>query len=185
MNYKNPNYNSWVAVPTIELDINNLYIENVYLGKDSPDEHIYVLINKDGTQESIDYIDSLRKNENYENEEDIDIDFVLMCFKVNNFKNDYNHIINGNFDKLSSDYLNFSINHLGNCLAKSKNGFIPFYETLKMILLNDDKLLLFYWKDKKNADDWLLEVIADNGVYFSTPENKDFFNKRFLEISNN
>lgn len=185
MNYKSPNYNSWVTIPTVDIEVDNKYIENVFIGKEVIDNHVYVLINRDGSAKSIAYLNRLRENKNYVDEDDIDIDMVLLKFKVCQYQKDYDNIINGNFDKLSVEYIEHSINYLGKALANSVNGFIPFYEMLKMILLNDDRLLFTYWQNIIHADEWLLNMINDKGIYFSAPEDRNFFNKNSHIFSNN
>lgn len=184
MNYKKFNYHSWIVAPTVDVNINNMYIENMYLGLDNIDNHLYVLINRNGTESCMKYINTLKQNKNYVLEKDVDLDLTLLVFKINTYLKDYNRIINGKFDELSEEYITHTMNYLVNAIMGTIMGFMPYYEMLKMILFNNPQLLEEYWGNIINADDWLLDVIAEKGVYFSCPNEQNLFNKCY-EFSNN
>jgi predicted RNA-binding protein len=184
MNYKDFNYHSWIVASTVDVNINNNYIENMYLGIDNIDNHLYVLINRDGTKSCINYMNTLKQNKNYVLEKNVDLDLTLLVFKINNYLKDYNKIINGKFDQLSEEYIKYTMEYLTQAVINTIMGFVPHYEMLKMILFNNPQLLEDYWENIVDADDWLLDVITEKGVYFSCPSDQNLFNKCY-KFSNN
>ena len=175
MQYVNPNYHSWVALPLIgNLQVNNLFINNVFTGIDKfDDNYIYVLINLDGSQLNINYVNNIiNYNENYINHELVDIDLLMIKFKIKD-KIEHSKLISGNYDEISKKYHSFADSFIAECVRNTWNGFLEFYKMLFLILDNSPQLITDYWMTLYDDEsNWLIEQIKNSGKYFSAPSDQ-------------
>lgn len=180
MQYINPNYHSWVALPLVgNIVVDNVIINNVFMGIDDfNDNYIYLLLNIDGTQSVIDYIYNITiNNENYLNYQLIDNDLLLLKFKVKD-KKVYKTLLNGDYANLDKDYHTFADSFIANCVRTTRNGYLFFYRMLFLILDNSAQLITDYWIPLfEDESEWLVKEIKNSGKYFSapSPESNNLF----------
>lgn len=168
MQYINPNYHSWAALPLINIRVDNDYINNVFVGINEIDyNHIYVLINNYGNNSSIKYIEELIDSSDYICHENVNIDLVLFTFKISD-KKEYINLINGNYDNISEKYHTHADNFIADCVRTTREGFYNLYKMLFLILDNSEQLISDYWVLLfDDADNWLIKEIQKSKKYFS------------------
>lgn len=178
MQYINPNYHSWVALPLIDVRVDNDLINNVFVGIDEIEhEYIYVLINNYGNTLSIDYIQELKNSSDYVSHDNIDVDLVLFKFKIEN-KEDYKKLICGNHAEISTKYHTDADDFIADCVRNTRKGFFDFYKILFLILDNSEQLIPDYWELLFNdSNNWLINEIKNSGKYFSavSPNSNNLF----------
>ena len=186
MDYKAPNYNSWILLPLTDIkNINTLYINNVFAGKDNIEKFLYILINNDGSLECLEYIDTLKKEKNFIKFEIVDFDLILFKFKIDCNEENYNHLINARYNLVNKDYPLFLAEYfIGSC-KKIYNEILSFYKILIYITKNSNQLFTDYYEYKlKIVDDVFFNQIKKTGIYFSNFNSNNFFNE-YLKIINN
>ncbi|HMT01726.1 MAG TPA: hypothetical protein PKD00_00210 [Burkholderiales bacterium] len=185
MDYKAPNYNSWLLLPLTNIkNINTLYINNVFVGKEKIEKFLYILINNDGSAECLEYINTLKQEKNFIKNEIIDYDLILFKFKINYNDENYSHLINAKYNLVSSDYsLLLAESLISNC-KKLYNEILSFYKILIYIVKNSEQLFIDYYEYKlKIVDVNFINQIKSTGIYFSNFNDNNFFNE-YLKMSN-
>lgn len=171
MQYINPNYQSWCALSLIDdMLINTDYVNNAFVAYQNFEKNkLYLLINNDGSNMCLTYIEYLQNLKEFNKIILLeDIDLCLIEFKLldNKFK-DYMVIINGQYDKITKEFNKKATTFIADCVRKSPLGFLPLYKILFLIIDNSSQLLTDYWLNLYPDNNWLLEKINEQGVYFS------------------
>ena len=180
-----PNYQSWCAIGLVpNMIIHNMYVNNIFCAIDKFDEkHIYLLVNNDGSQSAIEYINKLKSNNYYADEKQIGLDIILLKFNIPlSNQESYKLLIDGKYDKVDKKLNTELSTFIANCVRVSYEMFLPLYRNLFLIIDNSEQLLNDYWA--KYEDPWLIEQIEKTGVFFSKV-NTDLNNEYEMNIFNN
>ena len=148
MQYIKPNYQSWCMLSVVDkLLINVTYVNNAFCAIDKFDEqYIYLLLNNDGTQSFMNYLEYLQNLKCYVDITIPDIDLILVQFKVDkkHFVN-YNKIVNGDFDKIPKAFNDLVTSFVANCVRTLPQGFHYMLRILFLIIDNSEQLITDYW----------------------------------------